>query len=437
MKRIVILLAAVLIPLFLMAGHSPMFKHSAGRIDDLRLDRAWRLGEELKENYDGSAWVNNENFVNNYNPDYPNRIDGSDVYSWDSDNSEWVNTMHVAHTYFPGHEYIGFTEISYVIPGIGNTPMMRAYYGYDTQNRLYMAVRTMYDMDLNTWRMMYRMNITYGTGTTFNVCEWYAADDPDPAYWFRMNFTFDAQGRIVNELRQNSPDSLNWVDEEQTSYVYHPHDNMTGASFISYVAHNLPLLMLQDEGGPEYGMIASDITQQWTGTTWVDDYQEIYTYNDQDKLTQIISQSWDTSWRDWINDEQTTFSYDTNGNTHQITNAWWDDFGQIWHPEDRKTDTWEQYTAGQDETSPAPEQLVLSIYPNPFKNRLTSSVQTKSHQPVHYSLYNSKGQLLESKTALPNQPVSWQPETRHGAGIYLLKAEQDGQSVTRKVMQVH
>ena len=82
--------------------------------------------------------------------------------------------------------------------------------------------------------------------------------------------------------------------------------------------------------------------------------------------------------------------------------------------------------------------LKLSAYPNPFRGEVNIRLESKSNAPVKAAVYNIKGQLIK---ALGNsKTLTWNgTDTNNQAvsyGIYFIKAEQDGKSISRKVIRV-
>jgi alpha-tubulin suppressor-like RCC1 family protein len=83
-------------------------------------------------------------------------------------------------------------------------------------------------------------------------------------------------------------------------------------------------------------------------------------------------------------------------------------------------------------------QAKLQAYPNPFASSLSITLQSKSNAPVKAAVYNIKGQLIK---ALGNgKTLTWDGTDKDNNpvsnGIYFVRAEQDGRSVTSKVIRI-
>ena len=94
----------------------------------------------------------------------------------------------------------------------------------------------------------------------------------------------------------------------------------------------------------------------------------------------------------------------------------------------------------QDETN-VPLAMQVTVAPNPFSRSLAVSTQSKT--PVNLSIYNIKGQLIESTKLVPvNGKVQWQYSKDTGsrklaAGIYLLRLDNGKQHKTIKVLKLN
>lgn len=81
----------------------------------------------------------------------------------------------------------------------------------------------------------------------------------------------------------------------------------------------------------EDGNITSEISQNYSGGTWVGDYKYIYSYNTENQVTQIITQNW--SGGAWTNNDRKDAEY-TGGKMTKLTDYSWS--GGAWVADDRK-----------------------------------------------------------------------------------------------------
>ncbi|MBI3500852.1 MAG: T9SS type A sorting domain-containing protein [Bacteroidetes bacterium] len=75
------------------------------------------------------------------------------------------------------------------------------------------------------------------------------------------------------------------------------------------------------------------LTQWWNGTSWDNSYQEVYTYNGNDLMTQDLSQTWNTSTSAWDNQNQYLYTYNANNKMTQ-------EIGQGWNATTSEWDNW-------------------------------------------------------------------------------------------------
>ncbi|MBC7862684.1 MAG: hypothetical protein IAF38_06890, partial [Bacteroidia bacterium] len=52
----------------------------------------------------------------------------------------------------------------------------------------------------------------------------------------------------------------------------------------------------------------------WKSEAWINNSQEVYSYNEKNVATAKLRQYWDKSQSAWMNDNQTTWTYDAAGN---------------------------------------------------------------------------------------------------------------------------
>lgn len=97
------------------------------------------------------------------------------------------------------------------------------------------------------------------------------------------------------------------------------------------------------------------------------------------------------------------------------------------------------------ETQVPPAGLTLSTGPNPFRDAVSFFVSTKKQGWINLSVYDIRGRLLRRFEPIPAKDGSASLEwdgcdssgKRAAAGIYLLKAEQDGHSAVSKVIRLN
>jgi len=227
------------------------------------------------------------------------------------------------------------------------------------------------------------------------------------------------------------------VDKYQTTRTYHPNDTSTGDQIVSNIAHSFATTMGSPEGTSIFGMVQEEIEQEWVSTRdWINSDHVTYYYNPQNKVVELLEQSWNN---EWVDSYQETMTYDANNNLLTKMDQSWNGTG--WDNEELSHYTWGQYTGTDDDVSPAASGLQLTAYPNPSKSDVLIKVGSRKTEPIHVSIYNLKGQKVADWQVLPGQALNWDGKTLNnqsvGAGIYYLKAHQGSAAATRKIIRLN
>jgi len=436
MKKLMFLLLLVLIPIILMSNvinykelcNSLHFKNIKF------LDRSWRLNQYLGESYFEGVWSMESKSVYVYNSTYPTRVDTLKMYFYDSENDDWILGMKANNTYDATGQYL--TEMMYVLSVMGmDIPMYRMSAQYNAQHRVTMWILENYDSSNLDWTLSSWYKFFYNTNSINSTAGYYVATEDEPASWELSTITNDGQGRPIIMLNQTSADSTVWVNTERSDISYHPNDTSTGEDFIASITD---LFSMYNQTGMSFiygSAMVSEETNQYYDGDWINETRNIYTYDTQNKLIEVVEMSWDTI---WVNSYQTLLSYDANGNSQQSVESMWN--GTSWDNEYRYTYTWGQTTANDDNTAPAVEALSISASPNPFNGNVALKVNSKTSQPAKLTVYNTKGQLIRTISAPANSNVFWDGRDLNnqtvGNGIYFIKADTQGGNKTVKVLKL-
>jgi len=426
MKRFYLLFMFIVLPLFLLGNTSihSFLKQLDFVNHQLGNTRGWRMTEMISQNYSNNTWEDNQKEVYYYNAIHPTAIDSIWIYEYDSETNDYIHNETTYMTYDSTHEYVVEAMTVYAV-GEMSIPVMRVTGTYDDNNRLvYMG---MYSVNPITFELInvVRQYIHYGENNTFSVYNWDATDDV-PEY-SKYNFTYDANGRILEQLTVQSPDSTSWVNHSKTSYTYHPNDTTTGASFIVSVAHSF---LSQHE--PDFGMVTEEYGYEWVNEAWENDYKTTSTYNEQNKLAERQWMFWNNA--EWNNSEKQVSTYDTNGNLYQALSQQ-TDWNGGWQNNELDTYTWEQVTSSDDPVSPIVNQITLAAYPNPFNRQIELAVNSRSTQQIALSIYNVRGQLVHHTTVSANTRLQWD-DNNVGSGIYFVKAQQGNSTQVTKILKL-
>lgn len=276
-----------------------------------------------------------------------------------------------------------------------------------------------------------------------------SAGNLDSLYWhdfFAINscafhikgIDCDERGRITTEYVKMSWDSLYWYPPGRIITTYHNLDTSTGSQYLNDLKNTMDFCFYE----PYYtelfssGMVLQKTGSRYQDNEWVDVGVYNYVY---DRDNRLVSRIYQIIGLAQPNYERYTIDYDVNGNVCEIRHQYWDDDINYWEDYDFRTYTWESFTAHEEETLPTPV-MHLTVYPNPFTGSVKISFASNSKADVKTSVYNLKGQLVRSLGISRETSLIWDGCDAQGknvcAGIYFIRAEQDGQEVTKKVIKV-
>ncbi len=438
MKRTTFILFLMLIPIILVStvNHLATFD-KAFHFNNFKnnLMRTWRLNEVIEEEYDNNAWVLESKRVYVYNSVYTTRIDTLKIYGYDTSSSQWILSTKIAYIYDLTGQYV--TGMSYLYYFMGmEVPFFRASAQYNPQNRLEMWTVEAYNMGTSQWNLFMWVKMFYNTNSFSSMYYYVPADDPDPQSWDKTTFTNDGAGRPLISINQTSIDSLNWVNEDRIEYNYHDNDTSTGDDFIALLNQMLFSFDYFDTGYSGIQIMFDEITDMYYDMGWENDHREVYTYDTQNRLTELLDRNWDNG---WVDERQSLYEYDTNGNLTISTQYTW--VARTWMQDTRLGYTFGLDTANDDNVMPVINDLNLTASPNPFYNEVSIRSYSKTTQPVNYSIYNTKGQLIRTISSFSNTKTNWDGRDSHNQtvsnGIYFIKAEVTGKSNTIKVLKLH
>jgi len=80
--------------------------------------------------------------------------------------------------------------------------------------------------------------------------------------------------------------------------------------------------------------------------------------------------------------------------------------------------------------------MLNSNYPNPFNPSTIISCEVKEGEEGKFTIYNSRGQVVESQTLNAGEHIIEWDGTQYGSGVYLYKLETMSYTKTRKMMMI-
>lgn len=435
MKRSLLFLLASLIPLILAANpltFSNLFRNSIGQ-GTLNPNRAWRLMEQTTSDMGNQGWEESSKVVYYYNTTHPSQVDSLKMLSFDSDLPGWEEVLHITNTYQPGGGKLVASVASMIVMDM-RLPYMRVESIYDNQQRL--AHLYVYNQPLfaKVWTIKSREHYIYGGTNHLTLYSWTAPDDTGTPPYDKMSFTWNTQGQLSTVLTQASPDSsaTSWVNSSRTTYTWHPNDSHNYNDLIDWLTNYMPNMMASFTYNPSFGMLGSMPTviydEEWTGS-WNPSYRSNYSYNANNTLNYSYTEEYQNN--SWSNSDKYDLVYGANNNLSTMFYSNWD---LAWIQTQMTTYNWQSFTGADDENVPGTPALALSLYPVPFRSEVNISVGGKSLSPVDIDIYNLKGQLVHQSSVAPNSVYVW--NTKSPAGLYLIRATQNGESTIRKAIKL-
>jgi hypothetical protein len=426
MKYFVFTGICVLLPIMLFAAPAVGGFYPAGSNHITYSDpcRGWHMTGFETQSYTNADWQNEAKGTYFYEGATPQAPDSLDIEAWNG--SSWQPDIRQIYHYFEGHEYVGWIQEELVDQ---NPPqsIRNGYIAYDGQNRL-----TVMAMFVNRI-MVYTLYITYQSNTDYQVNEWHAATNEDPAYYKKITFEYDGQGRVTTLTEWDSPDSLNWSPSSREISTYNANDTTTGDIFVQRLAHEMPFIIFMDGDGPNFGLRDVSTRQNWYQNAWVDDSRRTYTYDGTLNLASMLEESYENS--SWQNHSLQTYSYDANHNNTQLVVQFWDG---AWTNNYRVNYSWGEYVGNSDEHTPAANALAIRAYPNPFAIEVRIGAVSRSPLPVEYSVYNQRGQEITKRECDVLKTWVWNGRDAHGrsvaTGVYLVKARQGNLETNARIL---
>ncbi|MDD2228934.1 MAG: T9SS type A sorting domain-containing protein [Candidatus Cloacimonetes bacterium] len=436
MNKLITPLLLMLLPVVIFAG--VFDNHSITKFNLInQTQRAYRLTGQLTSYWSDSEWRQEIKVVPFYNATNFALMDSLHIDSYDYENGVWIPRVMCAYFEYNAAGYITTNQINSSFGA--DIPMMLSTSVYDGQNRLVnlSSYENVSESPIPIWQPDTRQQILYGAGTTFEVYGWeaYGGGEYREPNFNHVTFSFDANGRMQEDVNYSSPDSVNWQMSDKREYTYHAQDTSTGADLIHYIAQNLPMMFIND-GFEAPGKILSETSYYWYDSDWYPDYRNLNEYNAQLLLTEVLNQGYDST--DWTTWDRKQYYYDANSNLSYTIGQ--DYFMGTFENNERTDYTWGTYSATQDNYLPPISDLRVNIYPSPFATSVSIAPESKSISPIQMQIYNVKGQLLNQANCYNGEKYSWNGKDLHGnsvgVGIYFVKCTQDGISSSGKMIKL-
>ena len=247
--------------------------------------------ERLFENWDGSSWVINDKLTFTYDSN------GNEIEELEQD---WDGTQLVNDSRWKT-EYTSEGKPSSIINE---------------------------DWDGTAWIPDSRQTVTEQNASTFISI----VEDWDGTNWIndsRSSTEFDANGRLISQLRQNW-DGSDWVNRDRSSFTYNSNGYRT--SFLSEEWNGTEWVNVQRYSYTfdANGLRTSWLFEHWDGSNWISDSRFVYTYDDNGNNIENLNEEWDGS--QWIGVSRVSYTYDSNSNLIMGLSEMWENSSWVETP---------------------------------------------------------------------------------------------------------
>jgi hypothetical protein len=325
------------------------------------------------QNWDGATWENSSRTTVNYDgAQHPTEFAYS---SWNSGGSTWEN----------------------------DNRNVYAYTGDDLTSDTYQD----WDGVGNTWENNDRRIFTYDAGrwATTVTQDW----DGLGSTWdneTRRAYTYDTAGRITQELIQEWPFlGSNWENYSRVIYAYDASGNVTS------------------------------VTQQdWDGSAWENDTRVTYTYSTSGSgsTTQAIMQEWNAG--SWENETRLTVHFNEFDKATDIIYQSWD-MGGFWdlkNGDQKYAFMFETFDDGTSRVDNLARQTGFKYYPNPATTSLTVEAETGALESVW--MLDLNGRPVFRHTPSAGNALVTIPTAHLSPGVYFLRVQHGGKTESTSVL---
>ncbi len=374
----------------------------------------------LMTGYNQEMWTNSTwNIMEMDSIFYNNQGKISEVKVYDSDGNGGYDILKTVYTYTNGKvtkaEMFQYDEGAWILFTTMNV-------NYNNAGNLLNFVVSMTYGPMTI--PLQRMSFVYGgNGMAEYFC--LALFDYSTQSWMyqKATFAYDGQGRPNMTTNTESADSLSWANAERESSTYMAFDNTTYTDVQNYYNTAFVFSMSIDGTYTEFIHFSGTLTQNWDGSAWFDASRETYTYNNDQEITNMLTEIWTTT---WTNSENDIYTYNTNGKLDMHKHQTWN--GSAWVDNERWVYFYGEVNANEDNAINAPS-ISISNYPNPFQNNTNISISSKSPLNTSLTIYNIKGEVIKNMDRINlkqgTNSFSWNSTDNHGnkvpSGIYFLK----------------
>jgi len=266
-----------------------------------------------------------------------------------------------------------------------------------------------------------------------------------------ITYTYNLNNKISNELWQFWNGS-SWTNDMEYIFVYNSNNQCTSDTIKIWSsgawAENMAYTMTYTGNN-----MTSEIGKEWNGTTWINETQFTYTYNNSNECTGNLQQTW--SGTAWVNANQNTYTYNSSGDQIGAVEKKWSGTAWVnssntifyynannsmiasatrdWNDPATKINGGDssyyfyQAANGINELQANKENVIA--YPNPVSNHLT----IEATQKATINILNTQGQFLE--TLLINGNITTIDVSNLANGMYVMEVKTAKGTEIKKFMK--
>jgi hypothetical protein len=169
--------------------------------------------------------------------------------------------------------------------------------------------------------------------------------------------------------------------------------------------------------------------------TWMNSSRTLNTYNDDGQRTERITQTWDDLMSEWTNLAATFDTFDADGDILLSLGQDWG--GTDWVNDNQEIYSYGEISTAAENEQPF-RTVAMEIYPLPARERVYVSIDVERPVPVRIDVYDLLGRHIENlldESASSTREVIWE-STMHPPGVYFIRLQADYELQTRSVVLV-
>ena len=145
-------------------------------------------------------------------------------------------------------------------------------------------------------------------------------------------FTYDTDGKIISVISFDF-NGMEWKNSSQTHWTYDMNEKLTDLATELWDSVSMSW-KINNESHFTYdanqNQTGNANFNNWTGSTWTAGYNTISAFDNNNNLISSLFQSWDSVAQSWQNHGQYFCTYDSSNNRIAILNQLWNDSLALW-----------------------------------------------------------------------------------------------------------